>query len=82
MTNNFPYKKIKGELYWLDAKSKTGWSNKEEMKELTPATCVTSGRIFEETKDYIKTFSTYSLDEDGSIEFGEIVVIPKHWIIK
>jgi hypothetical protein len=33
MTNNFPYKKIKGELYWLDAKSKTGWSNREEMKE-------------------------------------------------
>ena len=52
------------------------------MKELKPATCVTSGWIFEETKDYIKTFSTYSLDEDGSIEFGEIVVIPKHWIIK
>jgi len=35
MTNNFPYKKIKGELYWLDAKSKTGWSNKEEMKEFS-----------------------------------------------
>ena len=32
--------------------------------------------------DYIKPFSTYSLDDDGSIEFGEIVVIPKQWIIK
>ena len=82
MTNNFPYKKIKGELHWLDAKSRTGWATREDMKELKPATCVTSGWIFEETKDYIKTFSTYSLDEDGNIEFGEIVVIPKQWVIK
>ncbi len=82
MTDNFPYKKIKGELYWLDAKSKSGWSTKEDLQKLEPATCITSGWIFEETKDYIKTFSTYSLDsEDGSIEFGEILVIPKQWII-
>ena len=53
-----------------------------DIKELKPATCVTSGWIFEETKYYIKTFSTYSLDEDGNIEFGEIVVIPKQWVIK
>ncbi len=82
MITNFPYKKIKGELHWYDAKSKTGWSSEKEMKELKPATCVTTGWIFEETKEYIKTFSTYSLDEDGSIEFGEIVVIPKIWIKK
>lgn len=77
----FPYKKLKLELHWLDAKSKTGWSTKEELKELKPAKCITSGWVFEETKHYIKTFSTYSLEEDGTIEFGEILVIPKKWII-
>lgn len=81
MDNNFLYKKIKRDLHWLDAKSKSGWSTKEDMKELKPATCVTSGWIFEETENYVKTFSTYSLDDDGSIEFGEILVIPKQWII-
>jgi Ca2+-binding EF-hand superfamily protein len=82
MINSFPYKKIKGRLYWSDARSETGWSNTETMKELKLATCVTSGWIFEETEDYLKTFSTYSIDENGDIEFGEILIIPKPWVIK
>jgi len=82
MINNFPYKLIKGELHWLDAQSKTGWVNEKEIRELKPATCITRGWIFEETKDYIKTFATYSIDSEGIIEFGEILVIPKNWIIK
>jgi len=82
MINNFPYKQIKGELRWFDAQSKTGWSNEKEVKELKPAVCVTRGWIFEETKEYIKTFSTYSIDSEGNIEFGEIVVIPKIWVSK
>jgi hypothetical protein len=77
----FPYKKIKGTLNWYDANSKTGWIDSKEFKELTPSICHTQGWIFEETKTYIKTFSTYSIDpEDNSIDFGEILCIPKVWL--
>ena len=72
MINNFPYKPIKGELHWLDAQSKTGWVNEKEIKELKPATCITRGWIFEETKDYIKTFSTYSIKRSSLLDPAQV----------
>ncbi len=51
------------------------------MVKLRPAHSKTKGWIYEETQDYIKTFGTYSIDsEDESIEFGEVICIPKNWI--
>jgi hypothetical protein len=81
LATKFPYKVISRTLVWYDANSKTGWIDIKEFKELSPSLCYTRGWIFEETKDYIKTFSTYSIDpEDNSIEFGEILCIPKSWL--
>lgn len=77
----FPYKEIINTLVWYDANSKTGWIGIKEFKDLKPSLCYTKGWIFEETQDYIKTFSTYSIDsEDNSIDFGEILCIPKRWL--
>ena len=78
---DFPYKSIKGHLTWHDAQSETGWLSVEQIEKLKPAMSKTKGWIYEETEDYIKTFGTYSIDEeDKSIEFGEILCIPKNWI--
>ena len=78
---DFPYKPITNYLVWLDAQSHTGWLSKTAMDKLKPARSKTKGWIYEETEDYIKTFGTYSIDEeDKSIEFGEILCIPKNWI--
>jgi hypothetical protein len=78
---DFPYKAIPNYLVWLDAQSHTGWLSKAAMDKLKPARSKTKGWIYEETEDYIKTFGTYSIDEeDKSIEFGEILCIPKNWI--
>ena len=78
-STKIPYKKIKSKLKWLDAVSKTGWLTKKEMDELKPSESYTTGYIYEETDEYIKTFGTYSVDEEG-IEFGEVLCIPKNWI--
>ena len=81
LATKFPYKEISRTLVWYDANSKTGWIGVKEFKDLSPSLCYTRGWIFEETKTYIKTFSTYSIDpEDNSIEFGEILCIPKVWL--
>jgi hypothetical protein len=52
------------------------------MKKHDVAVCHTQGWVFEETDNYIKIFGTYSIDEDSaSIEFGEVIAIPKGWIV-
>ena len=81
LATKFPSKEISRTLVWYDANSKTGWIDIKEFKDLSPSLCYTRCWIFEETKVYIKTFSTYSIDpEDNSIELGEILCIPKSWL--
>ena len=78
---DFPYKPIPKHLVWLDAQSQSGRLSKEQMDSIKPAQSKTKGWIYEETQNYIKTFGTYSIDsEDESIEFGEVLCIPKNWI--
>ena len=77
---DFPYKEVS--LTWIDANSDSGWLTLEQMKKHDVAVCHTQGWVFEETDNYIKKFGTYSIDEDSaSIEFGEVIAIPKGWIV-
>ena len=51
------------------------------MDAARPANCVTSDFwVYKDTDDYITLFGTYSHDEKGEIEFGEVITIPKQWI--
>jgi len=76
----FPYREIT--LTWIDANSDTGWLTSDQMKKHSVATCVTQGWVFEENDTFIKIFGTYSIDEDeGTIEYGEVIAIPKGWIV-
>jgi Ca2+-binding EF-hand superfamily protein len=51
------------------------------MDAAVPAVCKTGEFwIYKDTKDFITLFGTYSEDKDGTIEFGEVITIPKKWI--
>jgi len=77
----FNYKKLKKDLHWLDAVSQTGWLSSLEMKNVNPANAVSGSMwIYKDTKDYITLFGTYSYDEKGELEFGEVLTIPKKWM--
>jgi hypothetical protein len=77
---NFPYKKIS--LKWYDANSSSGWLTLEAMQKFEPALCHSSGWIFEENDKFIKIFATYSFDkDDGTMEYGEIICVPKIWMV-
>ena len=79
--NKFPYKKLNKDLHWLDAVSEPGWISEEDMDNQEPAKAVCSQMwIYKETKKYITLFGTYSYDEKGKLEFGEVITIPKIWI--
>jgi hypothetical protein len=52
------------------------------MQKFEPALCHSNGWIFEENDKYVKIFGTYSIDkDDNTIEYGEIICIPKIWIV-
>jgi len=79
--NKFPYKKLNKDLHWLDAVSEPGWISEEDMDNQEPAKAVCSQMwIYKETKKYITLFGTYSYDDKGKLEFGEVITIPKIWI--
>ena len=77
----FNYKKLKKDLQWLDAISQTGWLSVNDMENIKPSNAVSSSMwIYKNTKEYITLFGTYSYDDKGEIEFGEVITIPKNWM--
>ena len=79
--DKFNFKKLKKDLHWLDAVSDPGWLSEEEMDNQTPAKAVCSQMwIYKEDDKSITLFGTYSYDDKGKLEFGEVITIPKIWI--
>ena len=77
----FNYKKLKKDLHWLDAISQTGGLSINDMDNIKPSNAVSSSMwIYKNTKEYITLFGTYSYDDKGEIEFGEVITIPKKWM--
>ena len=77
----FKFKKLKKDLHWLDAVSETGWISEDDMDKQKPADAVCSQMwIYKEDNKSITLFGTYSYDEKGKLEFGEVITIPKIWI--
>ena len=75
------YKKLKKPVKWLDCVGQTGWLSSKEMDEAKPADCVTGEFwIYKDTKTFITLFGTYVYLDDGEIQFGDVITIPKHWI--
>ena len=74
----FNYKKLKKPIKWLDCVSQTGWISEKDIEDARPSVCTTSDFwVYKDTPEYITLFGTYSKDEDGKIEFGEVITIPK-----
>ena len=68
-------------ISWLDINScDNAWNTEEDLKQLVPAMCTTIGYLYEENKDWVKTFATYSFNSD-SLDVGDCVVIPRGVIL-
>ena len=66
---------------WLDINScDNAWNTEEDLKDLVPAMRTTIGYLYEENKDWVKTFATYSFNSD-SLDVGDCVVIPRGVIL-
>ena len=68
-------------ISWLDINScDSAWNSEQDLKDLVPAMCTTIGYLYEENKDWVKTFATYSFNSD-SLDVGDCVVIPRGVIL-
>ena len=68
-------------ISWLDINScDNAWNTEEDLKDLVPAMCTTIGYLYEDNKDWVKTFATYSFNSD-SLDVGDCVVIPRGVIL-
>ena len=69
---------------WLDIQScEDAWSSAEDFKKLLPATCTTIGYLYENNQNFVKTFATFSMndDEEQSYDYGDCIVIPKGCVV-
>ncbi len=70
-------------ISWLDINScDNAWNTKADVQNLTVADCCTIAYIYSETKSCIKTFATYSICADGSVDYGDIVAFPRGCVTK
>ena len=77
----FTFKKLNKPIKWLDCVSQTGWISEKDIDDARPANCITGDFwVYRDTPEYITLFGTYSYDEKGEIEFGEVITIPKKWV--
>ena len=77
----FNFKKLNKPIKWLDCVSQTGWISEKDIDDARPANCITGDFwVYSDTPEYITLFGTYSYDEKGEIEFGEVITIPKKWV--
>ena len=67
------------QVKWSDALSSAEWMSEKKGINLEAATCHSIGyKLFENSKKVI-LFADYNFDDDGSIDIGNVNVIPKSW---
>ena len=67
---------------WVDIDGcEDAWNTEDELKQLLPATCTTIGYLYEDNPHFVKTFATFSHNNDGTIHFGDCVVFPKGCVV-
>ena len=80
-TNKFPYPHVN--IEWVDiCQSEEAWINESEILNQDLATCHDTGYIYKKTREKLWLFSSYSMNDDGSMDVGTVTVIPTKVIKK
>lgn len=69
-------------IEWMDINScDDAWNSEDQLRDLVPAACTTIGYLYEDNPHFIKTFATFSFNQDDTIDFGDCVCIPKGCVV-
>ena len=67
---------------WIDIQGGDSWNTLDDVINLKPATCHTLGYLFSKDEQHTKIFGSFSLNDDGSCDFGDVVCIPTSCVVK
>ena len=67
--DKFPYSKSR--IWWTDPTGETGWASSSEFDKMTYSEPISEAWVYKKDKKCIKIFSSYDLDPDGEITFGD-----------
>ena len=67
---------------WEDPTGHSEWMSKTDMDSVKPAVITTEAYLYSKDKSYIKTFSSYIEESDGSYTFGDVNVFIASGLVK
>ena len=74
--DDYPFVEVK----WLDCIANNEWMPISKAIRLKPAVCYSKGYQLLRTRKKITIFADYSVDEDGTLEVGNLNTIPRAWV--
>jgi hypothetical protein len=67
---------------WIDIQGGESWNSLDDVINLKPATCNTLGYLFSKDERHTKIFGSYSINDDGSYDYGDVVCITTSCVVK
>ena len=74
--DDYPFVEVK----WLDTTADNSWMSIAKAIRLKPSICFSKGYQLLKTREKITIFADYSIDEDGTLEVGNLNTIPGAWV--
>lgn len=66
------------EITWVDIQSdEDAWVSEEDIKEHDVALCKDICYIYSDKNNKLITYTSYSVDSDGSVSYGGVCAFPK-----
>ena len=70
-------------IYWEDIQSDSSWKEMDDIRNMKPATCVSTGWLVKSDKKVHILMSDYNYDDKGELaDGGNSTVIPSKNVIK
>ena len=68
------------QVRWVDTLASNEWMSIPKAIRLKPAVCYSLGYKLIQTREKITIFADYSVDDDGTLEVGNLNTIPGAWV--
>lgn len=74
------YKRVR--ISWIDIVSDPEWMSEDKAKKQTYSKCTDIGYLLHKDKHKVIIFPSYSFNDDGELEVGNITILPRSVVKK
>jgi hypothetical protein len=78
--SNFKFNRVK--VFWVDIQSHSEWISISDIEQHGTADCIDEGYLWKKDKNKVWIFSSYSKNEDGSYDVGNVTCFPRGCVTK